>query len=65
MMATDVVALERRLNRIERRLETLEAAIEKLIPEDDEDLPDMDEDGIKIDYRPGEFERLARERGLI
>jgi len=64
-MVTDVATLERRISRIERRLETLETALEKLIPEDDEELPTIEEDDVKIDYKPGDFERIARERGLI
>lgn len=64
-MSTTVESLEKRLSMVEKRLETLEQMIERLLPKDDEELPEVTEIGEVRDYKPGEFQRLAKERGLI
>ena len=64
-MSTTLESLEKRLAMVERRLETLEQMIERLLPEDDERLPEIKDIGDVKDYKPGKFQRLAKERGLI
>ncbi len=64
-MITTVESLEKRLSMVERRIETLEQVIERLLPEDDEELSEIKEIGEVRDYKPGEFQRLAKERRLI
>ena len=64
-MSTTVESLEKRLSMVEGHLETLEQMIEHLLPKDDEELPEIKEIGEVRDYKPGDFQRLARERGLI
>ncbi len=64
MEKVEVSRILHRIEEIERRLEVLEEVIETLIPEDDEEFQ-IDDAGKVYGYKPGDFLRWGRARGLI
>ncbi len=64
MEKVEVSRILHRIEEIERRLEVLEEVIETLIPEDDERFQ-IDDAGEVREYKPGDFLRWGRARGLI